>query len=43
MHYAFGSNHLYIGNGLIKALEFLEDRYGLDMNELEKHKKKRKK
>ena len=39
MKYKFGSNHLYIGEGLINALEFLEDRYGLDFNELEKGKK----
>lgn len=35
MKYAFGSNHLYIGNGIVKALKFLEDRYGIDFNELE--------
>lgn len=36
MKYKFGANELYIGNGLIKALEFLENRYGLDFNELER-------
>ena len=38
MKYKFGSNHLYIGNGLIKALEYLEKRYGISFNELEKSK-----
>lgn len=42
--YTFGSNHLYIGNGLVKVLEYLEDRYNLDFNKLEnniiKNKKK---
>ena len=36
MKYKFGSNHLFIGDGLIKALEYLEDRYNIDFNELEK-------
>lgn len=35
MKYAFGSNHLYIGNGIVKVLEFLENRYGINFNELE--------
>lgn len=35
--YKFGSNHLYIGLGLIKVLEYLEERYSLDFNELEKN------
>lgn len=37
LKYTFGSNHLYIGDGLVKVLEFLEERYNLDFNELEKH------
>lgn len=41
MHYAFGSNRLYIGTGFINALEFLEDRYGLDFNKLEKDRKEK--
>lgn len=36
MKYKFGSNELFIGLGIIKALEFLERTYGLDFNELEK-------
>lgn len=36
--YHFGSNHLYIGKGLVDILEFLEDRYGIDFNELEEKK-----
>ena len=35
MNYAFGSNHLYIGTGIVRILEFLEDRYGLNINDLE--------
>lgn len=40
MKYKFGSNELYIGQGLIGILEYLEDRYELDFNELEKNRKK---
>lgn len=40
LKYKFGSNHLYIGKGIIDVLEFLEERYGLDFNELEKQRKK---
>ena len=29
MKYAFGSNHLYIGDGIVKAMEILEKRYGV--------------
>ena len=35
MKYKFGSNELFIGLGIIKALEFLTERYDLDFNELE--------
>ena len=35
LRYKFGSNHLYIGDGLVKVLEYLEKRYGIDFNELE--------
>lgn len=35
MKYIFGSNHLFIGNGLINVLNMLERRYGIDFNELE--------
>jgi len=35
MKYKFGSNELFIGLGLIKVLEYLEQRYGLDFNALE--------
>ena len=35
MKYAFGSNHLYIGDGIVKVLEFLEKTYDIDFNELE--------
>ena len=35
MQYIFGSNQLYIGNGIIEVLEYLEAHYGLDFNALE--------
>ena len=40
MKYKFGSNELFIGLGIIHVLEFLENRYGLDFNEMEKQCKK---
>lgn len=36
MNYKFGSNELYIGIGIISTLEYLEERYSIDFNELEK-------
>lgn len=39
MHYKFGSNELFIGNAIVKALELIEDKYGIDFNELVKAKK----
>lgn len=36
IRYEFGSNYLYIGNALVKVLERLEAKYGLDFNELTK-------
>ena len=38
MIYKFGSNQLYIGRGLTAVLKYLEERYNLDFNELEKSK-----
>ena len=35
MKYKFGSNELFIGQGFIKIMEYLELRYGIDFNELE--------
>lgn len=35
LRYETGANHLYIGKALIKLLEFLEDRYDLDFDDLE--------
>ena len=35
MKYTFGSNSLYIGAGIVDILEYLEDRYELNFNELE--------
>ncbi len=35
MKYRFGSNELFIGLGLINVLEYLEDRYDLNFNDLE--------
>ena len=40
MKYKFGSNELYIGQGIKSVLEYLENRYELDFNELEKNRKK---
>ncbi len=40
MKYKFGANHLFIGLGIKSILEELENRYGLNFNELEKQKKK---
>lgn len=34
--YKFGTNRMYIGRGVINILNELEERYGLDFNELEK-------
>lgn len=36
MKYKFGANELFIGRGIIQILEFLESRYGISFNELEK-------
>lgn len=35
MKYRFGANELFIGLGLIKILNYLENRYGLDFNAFE--------
>lgn len=35
MKYRFGSNHLYIGDGIANMLEFLEKRYDIDFEKLE--------
>jgi len=34
--YRFGSNELFIGKAIINVLNYLEKRYGLDFNDLEK-------
>ncbi len=39
MKYKFGSNELFIGQGIINTLRFLEERYGIDFNALEQEKK----
>lgn len=36
MIYKFGSNQLYIGQGIVSILNYLEERYDLDFWELEK-------
>ena len=33
--YKFGSNHLFIGKGLMNVLDYLEKRYNINFNELE--------
>ena len=35
VYYKFGHNELYIGQGIEKALEMMESRYGLDFAQLE--------
>lgn len=35
MKYKFGANSLLVGRGLLNVLDYLEDRYNLDFNELE--------
>lgn len=35
MKYKFGSNHLWIGTALEDVLDMLEERYGIDFNEME--------
>lgn len=37
MRYRFGANELYIGEGIVNVLEYLEKRYNLDFNQLEKN------
>lgn len=34
MRYKFGSNNLFIGSAVIRVLERLEQKYGLDFNDL---------
>lgn len=44
MKYIFGSNHLYVGDGLVEILNYLEKVYDLNFNDLEnKRTKKRRK
>lgn len=40
MKYKFGANELFVGLGIIRVLEYLEKRYNLDFNELEKNRKR---
>lgn len=39
IRYKFGSNHLYIGNALVKILEHLEEKYEINFAELIRAKK----
>jgi len=34
MHYKIGSNQLYIGRGIIQILEYLEEYYNIDFDEI---------
>lgn len=43
MKYAFGSNHLYVGDGLVEVLEYLEEIYDIDFNKLEEKRIEKKK
>ena len=36
MRYKFGSNNLFIGSAVRKVLERLEEKYGIDFDELVK-------
>ena len=35
MHYRLGANHIYVGKGILRIMDLLEKRYGLDFNALE--------
>lgn len=35
LKYKFGSNELYVGQGILNILNYLEERYDLDFNSLE--------
>lgn len=35
MKYPFGSNHLYVGDGIVAMLNYLEKKYNIDFNKLE--------
>lgn len=43
MKYVFGLNHLYVGKGIIKMLECLEEVYNIDFNKLEQKRLEKKK
>ena len=40
MKYRFGSNEMYIGKGIIRLLEFLEKRYGIDFSKVNQQESK---
>lgn len=37
MKYVFGANHLYVGDGIVEILNYLEETYNLDFNKLEQN------
>ncbi len=37
MKYRFGSNELFIGRGLLNVIQYLEDRYNINFEELERN------
>ena len=39
IHYKFGANHLYIGDAIVDMLNYIEDKYNIDFNEIVKNKK----
>ncbi len=41
MKLTFGANHLYVGDGIVDALKYLEERYHIDFNKLEAKRIKR--
>lgn len=43
VRYKFGANELYIGSAVLRVLDLLERRYGLDFNKLEREYREKKK
>ena len=39
IHYKFGANHLYIGDAIVDMINYIEDKYNIDFNEIVKNKK----
>ena len=39
IHYKFGANHLYIGDAIVDMINYIENKYNIDFNEIVKNKK----